>query len=383
MKVLSKTYQDNLALIRQGVACTNDKPITCYSGSAPGAVLMGMTVAEFVEKPLEGVLACIEMYKRLQEEAGPLHCLNSTATVMNMVVGVTMLWYSKALIPGKDIPEYSVWQVKEQKLIGPEAYDEILQMGYNNFIQQKILPRIIDPEYLGYYLQYAQEHGAEVEQAYLDLGIPILQNGLGTMVPFEQLCGMRSMNQFYMDCYKRMDKLKEVSDFIFKETYAQTEAMLTQVEDDPAWHGVWCGGWRTASAMLNPKIWEALVWPYMKASAEQVIRHGKLPIMHLDQDWNRDIQRFSELPAGKLVLNTDGMTDLPRARKLLPGYALMGDVPATLLTTAKPQQVTDYVNRLIDEVGPQGLFVCPGCDCPVGAKFENLVAMVKATNDWK
>ena len=48
-----------------------------------------------------------------------------------------------------------------------------------------------------------------------------------------------------------------------------------------------------------------------------------------------------------------------------------------------PEQVTDYVNRLIDSVGPEGLFVCPGCDCPVNAKYENIVAMVKATNEWK
>jgi hypothetical protein len=383
MTELNQTYKDNLALIHQGVACTNDKPISCYSGSAPGAVIMGMTVAEFVENPLKGTMAAIEMYKRLQEEAGPLHSLNSSAGALNMVVLITMLWYSKVLTPGKEIPDYSVWQVKEQKLIGPEAYDEILQMGYNNFVQQKILPRIIDTDYMNRYFAYAAEHGEEIAQAYIDLGIPVMQKGMATMIPFEQLCGMRSMNQFYMDCYKRLDKLKELSDFIFEETSKQTEEKLTAAENDPTWIGAWVGGWRTASAMLNPKIWEALVWPYMKASAEQLIRHGKLPIMHLDQDWNRDIERFSELPAGKLVLNTDGMTDLPRARKLLPGYALMGDVPATLLTTGTPEQVSDYVKRLIDEVGPQGLFVCPGCDCPVGAKFENLVAMVKTTNEWK
>ena len=95
------------------------------------------------------------------------------------------------------------------------------------------------------------------------------------------------------------------------------------------------------------------------------------------------MEKFAELPAGKFIINTDGMTDLTRARKLLPGVALMGDVPPTLLTTGTPEQVTDYVNRLIDSVGPEGLFVCPGCDCPVNAKYENIVAMIQATNEWK
>ena len=135
--------------------------------------------------------------------------------------------------------------------------------------------------------------------------------------------------------------------------------------------------------MVNPKIWENLVWPYMKASGEQMIKYGKVPIFHLDQDWNRDIERFGELPEGKIIINTDGMTSLPRARKLLPKAALMGDVPPTLLTTGTPQQVGDYVKKLIDEVGPKGLFVCSGCDTPINVKFENLVAMVKATNEWR
>lgn len=379
---MTSKYEQNLKLVHEGLACTNEKPISCYSGSAPGAVIMGMTVAEFVANPIEGSLKAIEMYKRLEEEAGPLHCFNSTAGPVNMVVMITMLWYSKVLIPGVEISENSFWQVLEKQLIDVSAYDEILRDGYDNFINKNIIPRIIDAEYLESAAQSVAGKEHLVAEAYQQLEIPILSNGFATMIPFEQLCGMRSMNEFYMDCYKIPEKLKEASDFIFAEKSSQFEETLKAVKDDPNWLGVWVGGWRTASAMLNPKIWEMLVWPYMKASAEQLIRYDKVAIMHLDQDWNRDIERFGELPAGKVILNTDGMTDLPRARKLLPKHTLMGDVPPTLLTTGSTEQVRDYVNRLIDDVGPQGLFVCPGCDTPVNAKFENLVAMVKTTNEW-
>ena len=108
-----------------------------------------------------------------------------------------------------------------------------------------------------------------------------------------------------------------------------------------------------------------------------------MPVFHLDQDWNRDIERFSELPAGKIIINTDSMTVLPVARKKLPGYALMGDVPPQLFTAGTPEDVSEYVKRLIDEVGPEGLFVTAGCDLPVGAKYDNVVAMIKTTNEWK
>ncbi|MGE4353587.1 MAG: uroporphyrinogen decarboxylase family protein [Oscillospiraceae bacterium] len=380
--MMSKKYEENLKLIQEGLACTNEKPISCYSGSAPGAVMMGMTVAEFVEKPVEGALAAIEMCKRLEKEAGPLHSLNYSADSMNSVVGITMLWYSRVLIPGKEISENSVWQVQEKQLIDSSAYDEILKNGFDNFVQQNILPRIIDMDYMKRSMKVAAEGAHVIEQAYAELGIPRLRGGRGPVVPFEQLCGMRSMSQFYMDCYKMPDKLKEVSDAIFAEKTAQAEDYLKKTKDDPTFIGAWIGGWRTASAMLNQKIWDKLVWPYMKTAAELLNKYDKVAIMHLDQDWNRDIARFGEIPAGKIILNTDGMTDLPRARRLLPKHALMGDVPATLLTTGSTEQVRDYVNRLIDNVGPQGLFVCPGCDTPVNAKFENLVAMVKTTNEW-
>jgi hypothetical protein len=378
------TYAEKLKTVYDGVACKNDKPISCYAGTASSAAFMGMSVAEFVADPIKGALAAVEMFKRLQNDAGSLGCINITAQPLNMVLAITMTWNSKVLIPGKDLPENSVWQVKEEQLIDASDYDEILKIGYGNFLNSKIIPRVIDMEYLMKYIKIAQEGGPDVGKAYAELGIPVLYAGFNaTQVPFEGLCGMRSMGQFFMDCYKNPNKIKEVSDFIFAEQYAQTEAELEKAKDNPAWIGSWIGGWRTASAMVNRKIWDNLVWPYMKPSAEQLIKYNKIPIMHLDQDWNRDIERFSELPAGKIILNTDGMTNLPRARKLLPGYALMGDVPPTLLSTGTPQQVSDYVNKLIDEVGPRGLFVTVGCDTPVNAKYENVVAMVKTTNEWR
>jgi hypothetical protein len=379
------TFAENLKLFFDGIACKNEKPISCYSGAAPGAVIMGMTVAEFVADPIKGAKAAIKMLERLQEQAGPLRILNSSAASLNMVVAITTIWNSRVLIPGKDLPENSFWQVQEKQLVDASVYDEILKGGYTNFVNSKILPRIIDMEYFMKYIKIAGEGGPEIGQAYAELGIPFLYSGQlqSTMVPFEQLCGMRSMGQFYMDCYKMPEKIKEVSDFIFAEKSAQTEIELEKVKDDPTVLASWVGGWRTASALVNRKIWDNLVWPYMKPAAEQLLKYGKIPIFHLDQNWDRDIERFGELPAGKIILNTDGMTNLPKTRKALPGYALMGDVPPTLLTTGTPQQVSDYVRKLIDEVGPQGLFVCPGCDTPVSAKFENLVAMVKTTNEWR
>jgi uroporphyrinogen-III decarboxylase len=106
--------------------------------------------------------------------------------------------------------------------------------------------------------------------------------------------------------------------------------------------------------------------------------------MHLDASWDRDIERFKELPAKKIILNTDGMTDLRRAKKLLGDHAaFMGDVPVQMLAISSKEEVADYTKRLIDDVGPQGLFVCPGCDAPATAKFENMAAMYETAYKYQ
>ena len=379
----SEKYEKSYQTVMDGIACKNAKPISCITGWAPYAQMDGMTVAEYVADPVAGVKAAQRTIQRIEEEAGPAQAGNAMPTTMNAVVGITFAWNSRVLKPGIDISENSVWQVKEEKLIERDAYDQILEMGYNNFVQQNIIPRVIELDYLGKYLQIAGEYGEWARQVWIEQGICAVQTSNANPVPFEQLCGMRSLQQFYKDCYKIPEKLKEVSDFIFAETAQAKAAEYEAAKDDRTYIGAWVGGWRTASAMLNPKIWELLVWPYMKASGEQLLEYGKVPVFHLDQDWNRDIERFSELPAGKIIINTDSMTVLPVARKKLPGYALMGDVPPQLFTAGTPEDVSEYVKRLIDEVGPEGLFVTAGCDLPVGAKYDNVVAMIKTTNEWQ
>jgi len=84
------------------------------------------------------------------------------------------------------------------------------------------------------------------------------------------------------------------------------------------------------------------------------------------------------------VLNTDSMTDLGRARKLLGDHvAFMGDVPAPILSMGTVAETEDYVKKLIDSVGPKGLLVCSGCDAPANAKFENMAAMYKTAVEYK
>ncbi len=106
-------------------------------------------------------------------------------------------------------------------------------------------------------------------------------------------------------------------------------------------------------------------------------------MLHFDHDWTRDLPRLRELPARKCILNLDGWTDIRKAKEILGDHmAIMGDVPAPLLSAGTPDEVYAYVRALARDVGPTGLILCPGCDAPIDAKPENMQAFVAASLEF-
>ncbi len=59
----------------------------------------------------------------------------------------------------------------------------------------------------------------------------------------------------------------------------------------------------------------------------------------------------------------------------------MGDVPASMFAFGTPEDVYKYCQKLINEIGPDGLILQSGCDIPANAKLENVQAMVSAAKD--
>jgi uroporphyrinogen-III decarboxylase len=146
---------------------------------------------------------------------------------------------------------------------------------------------------------------------------------------------------------------------------------------------VWVGGWRAASAMLSPKMWNEFVFPYYLEMVTRLAEHDVVSVLHFDHDWTRDLSRLRELPARRCILNLDGWTDIRRAKEILGDHmAIMGDVPAPLLSAGTPDDVYAYVRELARDVGPTGLILCPGCDAPIDAKPENMEAFAAASLEF-
>ncbi|WP_028314330.1 uroporphyrinogen decarboxylase family protein [Desulfatibacillum aliphaticivorans] len=368
-----KLYEERKARIQKAI---NHEPVdmipSIFMGCAFAPRYMGRTQEEYCLDATAGVDMTIEAIKKLGDMDG-VNFMQSGMLPMHL----TNLWLSKVLIPGIDLDKDALWQVQEKEVMKPEDYDFIIENGFPAFVE-KLLPKVCDMELMGKHNAWMMENITQIAPKFKEAGYYPIVSGI-TTIPFEPLCGARSMNQFFFDLYRNPDKVEEAMEVLVPVLIEQgvMASMATGVM------GVWVGGWRTASAMLAPKLWDRFVWPYFRRVAEALIEKGITPVFHWDQDWTRDLERLKELPPKKCILNLDGMTDIRKAKEILEDHtAIMGDMPPTLFSAGTPDDIYEYTKNLVQDLGPKGLLLTPGCDAPMNTKFENMEAFVAANREY-
>jgi uroporphyrinogen-III decarboxylase len=132
------------------------------------------------------------------------------------------------------------------------------------------------------------------------------------------------------------------------------------------------------------RIYERFEFPHMKKMVEAFAAEGLITVMHLDQNYTKNLPYFKELPRGMVVAELDSMTDIFEAKRVLKDHmCIAGDVPASLTSLGTPEEVQAYCKKLIDVVGEGGGFILStGCTCPADCQFENLKAMVDTAKTY-
>ncbi len=332
------------------------------------AQVTGMSFAEFCRSTANSAKAMIEVFD-ICGDADGVDYLGLP------VYALSYLWLSKIKVPGVDLDDHVAYQVAEAELMKVEDYDIILKDGWPAFFENFIATRVhndVDPARLP-----LNQPLFDAKTACDPLGIPVLTAGLPMASPFELLCGGRSMTKFVYDLFTMPDKVEAV----MNEIIPYVPDMIIDLTRQGGYRGIWIGGWRSASNMVSPRFWNRFVWPYFEKLVHKVAEAGLTPIMHLDSDWTRDLERFRDLPKG-CIFAPDGMTDIFKAKKVLGDkMCIMGDVPAALFSVGKPDEVYRYCRKLITEIGPEGFILHSGCDIPTNAKLENVKAMIAAAHD--
>ena len=282
----------------------------------------------------------------------------------------SLIFMTHVKLPGKELPDDSLWQLDEKEVITIEDYDTILQKGWMPFMTDCLVNRLHFP------LETAMAELADAPkmvQNFEDAGYVVYSPIVATAVP-ELLSGGRSMPKFIHDLYKIPDKVEAVLDVIqqemlpvLRETIRHTKASIVFLS--PA---------RGASEFYSPKLWERFVWKYIRETAEVIIEEGACIDIHIDSNWERDLHFFRSLPKAKCVFESDGVTNIYKIKEVLGDHmCIKGDVASTLLTLGTPDDVYNYCTKIIRDMGP-GLILSTGCSAPPDAKVENIKAMVAA-----
>jgi uroporphyrinogen-III decarboxylase len=142
---------------------------------------------------------------------------------------------------------------------------------------------------------------------------------------------------------------------------------------------------RGSAALYPLPIFERFEWPFLQRYVDAFVAEGITPWLHLDTDWSLNLPYFKKLPKGKSVADLDSTTNIFHAKEVLGGHmCISGDVPASLFSLGKPEEVVDYCKKLIKEVGKGGGFMLTsGCECPVDVKRENLMAFVETGKNYR
>ena len=370
--VNNQLYEERLSRINKAIRCEPvDRIPLIFQGTALAPRQMGLTMAEYVYNPLKAIEAHLDYMDGLGVDG----C--NSPPWYRPDVGLSVVWLSHIKMPGRELPEDTLWQVEEKEVMSVDDYDAIIDRGIGPFLE-RYLPKIVDmPEFLDGQAQ-TEKINPVMFQKVKERQYPIVTGAMST-IPFESLCGGRSMTSFFIDLYRIPQKVKAAMEVM-------VPMFIGMALEGAAKSGIrstWIGGWRSASGLLPPKLWNEFVFPYFQTVSHAVAEKDIVSILHLDHNWTRDLGRLRELPEKMCVLNSDGMTDLRKAREILGDHmAMMGDVPSPLLTTGTPEDVYNYVRDLLRDIGPKGLLLCAGCDAPINARHENVVAMYEAGREY-
>ena len=123
---------ERFARLKTAVACgTPDRVPLSLVMDAFAAKTMGVKMSDFA-KDID--LAGRTMLSTM-EKLGDVDSIQF-ATYTPAVLG--LLWLAPMKLPGRDLPEDSLWQMDEQVRIQPDDYDRILEIGWGPWFGQYI-----------------------------------------------------------------------------------------------------------------------------------------------------------------------------------------------------------------------------------------------------
>lgn len=367
--------------------------LTALECGKPDRVPIGLSASEIIAKVAGFTLQ--EIYYDLEKNLQALEKFVAEYEI-DVIFSPPSLWWAALhdavgavylKFAGRELEPNTQFQYQEGEYMRPEDYDAFIE-NPTEWILTTYLPRIhkefAEPGSYGasvalikgawaraMELQLTQQGMAKIME---ESGVAPAISGF-TKAPFDTLGDtLRGLKGIMMDMRRVPDKLKAALEVLVPHNIFYGLATAGGDTEFPAFMPLHRG----AYPFLNPKQWDEFYWPTLKKVIEGLWEKGKRTYFFAEGDWTPYLERIAELPDKSIVFHVD-MTDLDKAKKILGGrFCLKGNVPNTLLAFGKPEEVRDYVKRLIDEYAADGGFIIDAAAViQADAKEENVRALVE------
>jgi uroporphyrinogen decarboxylase len=287
----------------------------------------------------------------------------------------------RVLLPGEDLEPNAQFQYTESEVMSRSDYNLIIKKGYRAWFMQH-LPKIrsdISASPLGRistvlgFIQQGIRIKKNVTHWKRKYGIPALFYS-ACYPAFDLFSLARSLMPFCHDLFSCPEIIEHACKIATPEIVNMARIPLRLTRG----RRVCIYPMRSSASFISPKMFERFVLPNLKQMVDTFAKNGIISILHCDGNWTPMLPYLREMPRASCVVELDGMTDIYKAKEILGDWlCLKGDVPAALLAQGEPDQVVEYCQRLIKDVGSEGGFILSsGCEVPLDAKPENVAVLI-------
>jgi hypothetical protein len=210
------------------------------------------------------------------------------------------------------------------------------------------------------------------------LGYPNILGGF-TKAPFDTIGDtLRGTRGIIMDMYRQPDKLLKAMEALVPIMIGMGIGSAQQTGNPQIFMPLHKG----ADGFLSDEQFKKFYWPTFRAVMLGLIEGGCIPFPALEGHWSSRLEIIQDIPRGKTMWMVD-QTDMAKVKETLGKNAcLIGNVSSSMLKLSTPQEVKDYVKKLIDTCGKDGGLIISNGAFFDEAKPENVKAMAEATREY-
>lgn len=384
-------------------------PVSLPAGNFPlyyngGDLKRGMYDYKFLRESYSKFLQDFKDYA----DTMPSPALTLSAPALEMIGMNFMKW------PGRGLKDnVTSYQFVEGEYMKANEYDQLLR-DPSDFAWRVIMPRLyevarpfqkmnpyatllgmnkgfinpfMDPEISNAFqtlidagkenIKWAKEISIYSQEAMAE-GFPALRGG-SSMAPFDCIGDtLRGTQGVILDMYRQPDKLlaaiEVITPIMIQAGIDTCNANGSVILTFPLHKG--------DDTFMSDKQFEKFYWPSLKKFVDALIAEGIMVIMFAEGKFNRRLNYISDFPRGWVHWIFD-QTDMAKAKQMVgTNCSISGNIPSSVMCTAKPKEVKEYCRKLIETCAPGGGYMLAGGCQATETTAENLKVLMEAALEY-